>query len=420
MLDTYVAQLILSSQKIAYIITDDALSVSHVGGNISFLGTTVEIDLLPLVEMFPELVGYEEQLASILQGKLPMLQLNLINRETSQGSVSYVNIKLYPHCPSPDGTIAGLLLIFEDMTLVGEAQQRLTQQHNELYLLHQQLQKANLQLAAANAELRGLDELKSRFVSIAAHELRTPIASLIGYVNFLLDDTVDPLSQGQRSSVGVIGRSARRLLTITSDLLDVTRLEAGRLEMILESVNLRTLIGAVILEFQPQIDEKQLVVDLRTSATSPSVTFHSSKEKQDLASSGTIPPVLCDEKRTIQIMSNLLSNAIKYTPQGGAVTVSLTTDLTEGIAMVQIIDTGIGIPAADLRQLGKAFFRAGNVYKARTNGTGLGLHITQSLLELQGGTFQIESTEGAGTTVTVTFPLDDGLLTTPISNTTSS
>ena len=403
MLDTYVAQLILSARKIAYSIIDDKLSVIQTGGNAQLIAAIELANGYHLTDLIPELVGYEDQVNSLLNGTLPVIQLDLINRDNEQGETNYIGLTLYPFAHQ-DADNRALLLILEDVTQIGTTNQHLTQQHNELYLLHQQLHTSNLRLAAANAELQALDELKSRFVSIAAHELRTPIASLIGYVDFMLQDELEPLTQNQRSNLGIVERSGRRLLTITSDLLDITRLEAGRLELVLESVNLLALIHAVIAEFQPDIDAKELQLICHAEAE-PATQEHEGK--------GTFPPVLCDEKRSIQIFSNLISNAIKYTPAGGQISILLSANQAESTATVRVIDTGIGIPADDLRQLGKAFFRASNVHKARTQGTGLGLHITHSLLELQGGTLHLDSTEGKGTTVSVTLPLDDGLFITP-------
>lgn len=295
MLDTYVAQLILSTRKIAYIITDRTLQVVQSGGNPLLLPAEAPLIELPLPEVIPELIGYEEQLTALLNGLLPSIQIDLINRDNAQaqGKTDYIGLTVYPY-KHAESQITGLLLILEDVTQIGETNQHLTQQHNELYLVHQQLGKSNLQLAAANAELQALDELKSRFVSIAAHELRTPLASLIGYVDFMLQDAIEPLTTNQTSNLNIVERSARRLLTVTSDMLDLTRLEAGRLELLLESINLWGLIKAVIAEFRPNIDAKQITLDCRID--------------EDIHNA-TLPAVLCDEKRSIQIFSNLLSNA---------------------------------------------------------------------------------------------------------------
>ncbi len=414
MLDIYIAQHVLAERKITYFVTDRNQIVVSYGGDLSFYREEEPLIGCHLTTITPEFIGCEEQLAALLSGDLPMLRLELINRETEEGNLIYLTVTASPH-KDQEQQIVGLLHFIEDVTVLGETRQRLTQQHNDLYLLHQQLSTANLRFAAANAELQALDELKSRFVSIAAHELRTPIASMLGYVDFMLHDDQDSLSPLQHKSLTVIERSARRLLTITSDLLDITRLAAGRLELILESVNLPALTQAVVTEFKHEIAEKQLNFTITVAEG--------------------VSPVLCDEKRSIQILSNLISNAVKYTPQQGTITIHLQQQLLQDIqqtvvhelrttqteaagvepagntsvVVVTISDTGIGIPTADLENMGKAFFRASNVHKARVNGTGLGLHITQSLCELQGGQLWAQSTEGQGTTFFVTFPIDDGI-----------
>ncbi len=412
MLDTYVAQQILSKRQIAYLTTDRALTVDRVGGNLQFLMTTNSTSpddqpTMPLTtdsitgklvtDVVPELVGYEEQLAALASRQTEPVRLDMVNRESKRGATVYLDLVAYSHEPE-SGHPEGVLLVLEDVTFMGNTAQHLTQQHNELYLLHQELSKSNLQLAAANAELRALDELKSRFVSIAAHELRTPIASIIGYIEFVLFDEIEPPSKNQRQSLTVAQRSGRRLLNITSDLLDITRLETGRLELMLESINLSALVQAMLVEFQPDVEAKALELVCQVLDTDGNADL-----------TAAIPAVLCDEKRTIQIFNNLLGNAVKYTPAHGRITVTIAADTADGTVTVEIVDTGIGIPAADLRQLGKAFFRATNVHKARTQGTGLGLHITHSLLELQGGTLTIQSVEGQGTTVSVALPIDDGI-----------
>ena len=165
--------------------------------------------------------------------------------------------------------------------------------------------------------------------------------------------------------------------------------KTGRLELFLERVNLPALTQAVITEFRPELRAKQLSLTVTIAEA--------------------LPPALCDEKRSLQILNNLLSNAIKYTPVEGKVHLQLQTNQAEDTIVFSVTDTGIGIPTADLNNLGKAFFRASNVHKARVPGTGLGLHITQSLAELQGGELCIESKEGEGSTFSVSFPIDDGV-----------
>ena len=414
LINSDVATLLFNHQKIGFIVTDSSWTIRQVGGDYALLlcgleeGNGAEIITVdptaqqaleetetgraqsalavlgqPLALLLPELVGLEAELQAIYSGTKPSLRLEFINREDQQGKVSYLTLTVYAY-PFSGALRSGLLCLVEDVTAVGEMNQRLTQQHNQLYLLHKALERSNLDLAAANAELRALDELKSRFVSIAAHELRTPLASVLGYADFLLQDDSDPLSGHQRKGLETIVRAARRLLAVSNDLLDVTRIEAGRLELTLQSINLVLLTKALIEVFEPELAQKGHQLTLTVT--------------------DDFPPVLCDEKRALQILTNLLGNAIKYTPEQGQIQVALTV-APEQQVIVAVTDNGIGIPPQDLPKIGKSFFRASNVHHARANGAGLGLNITMSLVELHGGKLWIESQQGQGTTVYVTFAI---------------
>ncbi len=390
MLDTLVAQLILQERNIAYVVTDQALRIQQMGGKCDLLtgnGSAAQSGI-SLFDLAPELIGCEAQLQALLTAGVPPFQLEFVNRENAAGELYYVTLHNYGYA-ADKGAPTGILHIVEDVTFIGETNQRLTQQRNELYLLHEQLRRSNLQLEAANSELRALDELKSKFVSIAAHELRTPLASILGYVDFMLDDPLVTLHPDHKKGVNIIGKSAKRLLAITNDLLDVTRIEAGRIELTLEPINLTDIIEEVVTNLRPEIEQKQHRFRL---------------EKQPF-----LPTVLCDEMRTAQIFSNLLSNAIKYTPEQGGIAIVLHHSPQEEAIIAAVSDTGIGIPAKDLQNIGKNFFRASNVHLTKANGAGLGLSITRSLIELQGGRFWIESTPGQGSTFYLTIPVDDGV-----------
>lgn len=391
MLDILVAHLILQERKIAYVVTDEQLCIHQVGGKHDLLevnGNVVAFGA-SLFELAPELIGSEEQLQALFNGTLSSFQLELVNRETRGGTLYYVTLHNYAYA-ADHGRVTGILHIVEDVTFIGETHQRLTQQRNELFLLHDQLNRAALKLEAANAELRALDELKSKFVSIAAHELRTPLATILGYVDLMRNNPLERIPPDHQKGINIIDKSARRLLVITNNLLDVTRIEADRLELTLESLDLAAVIEEVALHLKPEIDQKQHRFTIKTQPD--------------------LPRVLCDESRTIQIFSNLLGNAIKYTPEQGTIAITLHHSTKEAVVIVAIADNGIGIPAKDLQNIGKSFFRASNAHLAGVNGAGLGLSITRSLVELQGGQLWIESKLGEGSTFYLTVPIDDGLL----------
>jgi signal transduction histidine kinase len=268
---------------------------------------------------------------------------------------------------------------------MGRLEQRLTQQRNDLRLLQEQLTRQNLELAAANAELRRLDEIKSQFVSVAAHELRSPLSSIIGYVEILLDRDAGPLTDHQREFLETVQRSGHRLLTITNNLLDVNRIETGRVELLLEPTDLSALAASVAAELAPQLEARA--------------------QRLALSAAPGLPPVWCDEVRAAQILGNLLSNASKYTPDGGMITVRVEPAGEEGFLQVAVADDGVGISPEDQTRLFNRFFRAGSGSSTGASGTGLGLYITRSLVELHGGHIWFESELDKGSTFFVTFPI---------------
>ncbi|MGD9316429.1 MAG: histidine kinase dimerization/phospho-acceptor domain-containing protein, partial [Anaerolineae bacterium] len=237
-MDVAFAQRILQDRKIAYALCDRELRVLEVGGAIEILeGGPAGWLGRSLVDLAPELVGSEPALADILAGARLRQELAWVNRETAEGRTVYLTMVDLPHHDA-EGEIAGLLHLVEDRTEAGILKQNLSQSRNELRLAQDILTLQNLVLATANAELRRLDELKSVFVSVAAHELRSPLTAILGYVEMLVDGHVGPLGDVQREYLAVVQDSARRLVDITSSLLDVTRIEAGRVDLALQPTDL--------------------------------------------------------------------------------------------------------------------------------------------------------------------------------------
>lgn len=386
-MDSTVTQLILQDRKIAYAITDPNLIILEVNDEANILPASYQTSLgCSLLDLDPELIGSEEALADVLAGELPRFELAWVNRETAAGQTIYLTLVELPH-RDQEGRITGLIHLVEDVTEVGVLNQWLAQQRNELRLLRDQLARQNLELAATNAELQRLDELKSMFVSIAAHELRTPLTLIRGYGEILLDGDLGPLADKQRDCLEIVERSASRLLTITSNLLDVTRIETGRIELVLKPIDLPTLVKAMTTEFGPELE-----------ARVQRLTLH--------ASSG-LPPALCDETRAAQIIGNLLSNASKYTSQGGLITVDVALAEEAGFLQVSVADNGVGISAEDQVKLFNRFFRAESRHLSEAKGAGLGLYITRALVELHSGRIWFESELGRGSTFHVTFPVAD-------------
>lgn len=383
-MDQIVAELILQDRRIAYTITDRNLKVVALGGAVELFGhTSLPRPDCTLFELIPELAGLDTVLNELLAGELPRFELTWVNRDMATGESVYLNIVELP-LQDQTGQIVGLLHLLDDVTEAGSLRQHLTQQRNELRLLRDQLARQNLELEAAFSELKQLDELKSRFVSVAAHELRTPLTSISGYLEVLLDEEISPLTWTQREYLEIVQGSAGRILDIATNLLDVTRIEAGRIELVLQPVDLVALVRTVAAEFRPQL-----------AAKAKQLTLHAAPD---------LPLALCDEARTMQIVNNLLSNAVKYTPRGSQITITVAPAQAPGFLQLSVADDGIGIPPADQNKLFSRFFRAGNVAAIEASGAGLGLYITRSLVELHDGRIWFESELNHGSTFHVTFP----------------
>jgi signal transduction histidine kinase len=185
-----------------------------------------------------------------------------------------------------------------------------------------------------------------------------------------------------------VDRSAGRLEALAAQLLDVNRIEAERVDLVLQPTDLAALVEDVVAEFRPQLEQKSQTAAVNISPT--------------------LPSALIDETRAAQIITNLLSNAHVYTPQGGHVAVSVSPAEADGFLRVSVADDGGGIAAEDQEKLFTRFFRAESALQSRAGGAGLGLHITKSLVELHGGQIWLESELGKGSTFHVTFPMANG------------
>ncbi|MFQ3631499.1 PAS domain S-box protein [Roseiflexus sp.] len=235
---------------------------------------------------------------------------------------------------------------------------------------------------------RAVERMKSEFVAMVSHELRTPLTSIKGYVDMLLDGDVGPLSSEHTELLQIVKANADRLLLLINDLLDMSRIEAGKLILHRAPLDVRPLIRQVATALRPQLAAKEhhLVLDL--PETLP----------DDAA-----PLILGDTTRVHQILTNLLSNAIKYTPSHGAITIRLSVEPPWLCIAVQ--DTGIGLTVAEQERIFDRFYRARNRTTREASGTGLGLAITRSLIELHDGLITVESEPGKGSTFLVRFPL---------------
>ncbi|MDP9316181.1 MAG: PAS domain S-box protein [Chloroflexota bacterium] len=230
------------------------------------------------------------------------------------------------------------------------------------------------------------DRMKSEFVSMVSHELRTPLTSIKGYVDLLLDGEVGELADEQAHFLKIVKNNADRLIRLINDLLDVSRVEAGKIELKLEPVHLARAIRNVQTLFRPQLEAKRQHLTL------------------DLAEQ--LPPVFADVGRVTQILTNLLSNAHKYTPEQGEIMVRAR--LQDGVVRVDVQDTGIGLSPDEQQRIFDKFYRAKHQSTREIGGTGLGLSITEALVRLHGGEIFVTSEPGRGSTFSFTLPVADG------------
>jgi signal transduction histidine kinase len=232
-----------------------------------------------------------------------------------------------------------------------------------------------------------VDRMKSEFISLVSHEMRTPMTSIKGYTDLILMGSVGPVSDMQKSFLTVIKSNADRLTALVADLLDLSRIETGRIKLDLKYVQLEDLINDVLATLRTQIEAKQQHVKTHVP--------------------WGLPDIKVDRDRIVQILTNLISNAHKYTPEGGTITVSVE-EVDSGMLGVAVKDTGIGISAKDQERLFTRFFRADHPGVQTVSGTGLGLVIAQSLVEMHGGAMQVESALGEGSTFRFTLPMRAG------------
>jgi signal transduction histidine kinase len=226
-----------------------------------------------------------------------------------------------------------------------------------------------------------LIRLRDEFVAVVSHELRTPLTSIIGYTELMADKHAGTLTEAQANYLAVIERSAARLVDLVGDLLLVAAADEGVLALERRAFDLEVLANQAVDAARPAADGAQVTL----------TSEHSGSE-----------PILGDPARLAQLLDNLISNAIKFTPENGQVTVR--TSSLGGYATFEVADNGDGIAASDQEHLFEPFFRARRGAMRMVPGTGLGLTITKAIADAHGGTIEVDSTLGVGTTFRVRFP----------------
>jgi len=273
-----------------------------------------------------------------------------------------------------DGQPGALLEINRDITKRKQAE-------DHVAALNTKLATANKELELRNREVERANRMKSEFLASMSHELRTPLNAIIGFSDLLAEQTAGALSSKQQRFVSHIQQGARHLLALINDILDLSKVEAGRLELNRENLSVATVLADVL-------------TGIRAAAAAKTIAVHSSI--------GPDVTVFADRIRFKQILLNLLSNAVKFTPEGGKIWVEATE--RRGRLTVSVSDTGLGIPVEEQEAIFDAFHQASATTKGVKEGTGLGLAITRRLVEEHGGRIWVESEPGKGARLSFTMP----------------
>lgn len=243
--------------------------------------------------------------------------------------------------------------------------------------------RRDLELSEANERLRTLDRMKTDFVSVATHQLRTPLSAIRWTLSMLLKGDLGPLNDEQRAFIMKTYESNNRMITLLGDMLFSDRIDSGKLPLAKIPVSLPDLVDNLLLEMRPIAAKKQIAIEFPQSGAS-------------------MTPVHLDPRQMRAVFQNLIENAIKYSKSGGVIRITLAPNAAHMIITIE--DHGIGIPPDQQKDVFTRFFRARNAIKVETDGSGLGLFIAKSIIERNGGTISFESVENEGTIFRLEVP----------------
>ncbi|NQU57934.1 MAG: PAS-domain containing protein [Rhodospirillales bacterium] len=309
----------------------------------------------------------------------------VIKEETRETLLSSGRTYLSRNKQTNDG---GMMIIHTDITVRKAMEEELRKAHAEL---EQRVEERTLKLSQEVAERKWAEEqanlanrIKSDLLANMSHELRTPLNAIIGFSESMKEETFGPVgSDKNREYLKDIHQSGQHLLELINDILDVSAIEADALELHEENVNISNIVKTSIRIIKPRADTGQITI---SSSIDPE-----------------LPLIYVDERRAKQVLLNLLSNAVKFTPKDGQISLSAWTN-DDGSLAVAIADNGIGMNEEEVNLALSSFGQVDSGLNRKYEGTGLGLPLTRGLMELHGGTLEIKSEPGSGTSVIVTFP----------------
>jgi signal transduction histidine kinase len=248
---------------------------------------------------------------------------------------------------------------------------------------YRELSEKNRQLEESYGKLKELDRLKSNFLATMSHELRTPLTSVIGYSEMMLEGLGGPLTAEQREYLGIIMEKGENLLQLITSILDISKIEAGRVRLVLSEVDAGQVMRDAVATVLPLSRKKGLKVVCEPTS---------------------VPRIHADRDKLRQCLVNLCSNAVKFTPPGGKITVSAET-VGDRVA-IHVADSGIGISEEHLERVFDVFYQVDGSSTREYGGAGLGLAIVKSFVEAHGGAVSVRSKPNAGSTFTVVLPVN--------------
>jgi signal transduction histidine kinase len=276
-----------------------------------------------------------------------------------------------------------LTIMANELSVAMQNAQRFAKIQSFNITLKHEIDEATRQLRESNKKLRDLDDAKDDFISMASHQLRTPLTSVKGYISMIMEGDVGTVSEKQKEMLHAAYSSSQRMVYLISDLLNVSRLKTGKFVIDPTEIDMPDMI---------EDEVKQLVA----SAASRRVKLHFVKPKK-------FPKVMLDETKTRQVVMNFIDNAIYYSKGGNKIEIRLTAN--DKKIEFTVKDQGIGVPKTEQSKLFTKFYRANNAKKARPDGTGLGLFMAKKVIVAQGGAVLFKSNRDKGSTFGFTIPL---------------
>ena len=250
--------------------------------------------------------------------------------------------------------------------------------------LEERVRERTLELHQTNIELEDANRAKDEFLAMMSHELRTPLNSILGLSESLLEQRRDPLSDYQQKSLEIVQASGQHLLELINDILDLSKLDAGKFDIYPQVVEVASLCQSSLTFVKQQAIQKSILLACQ----------------EDEA----VSKIYADPRRLKQILVNLLTNAVKFTPEHGTVTLQIHADAARNRIQFSVIDTGIGIAAESMNRLFQPFVQVDSSLNRQFEGTGLGLVLVQKLIDLHGGSVEVESEVGRGSRFTINLP----------------